>query len=502
MIAAAKEITTDGTIASTMTAKELCCEARTLWLEATQESDLLKVEQLYRQALRAQVSVPQHQAKDKKKKNDKKTSTGSSKKRRRDREASEEANNNSNKLVMELSKKDYKDASNKLALLLCQQGRYTETIKGLQMLGYKCRLSSAVLNYTVPAEYKKKKNNEQLYHRATKKKCPSVIVDDFLSFGQHAQLKRVFGDVTSSYWTEHNYSIEPPSPYFSYAFEIPKGKAKDNSHGFLGELVDQIRNMPALQNNFPLLKQARYVELWAHNRPHASGHQMHFDSDDEGRGGVRNPIISTILYLSDSKESCGGPSLVTNQPFSGEEDEDTMELATHGWMAFPRPRRLVAFDGTLLHGVVPGKGVSGSGEASSTKTKANSSKRRRVTLMVAFWKELEIRPNETEEEEEEEEEEEADDKPETKTKCPGGAARALPDVDELDDESESSSPWAHQLLTTTVNTNKKLKQQSYDHMHEAVPLDVDCIYETLVDGTPWKIDQMGMPEYDQVFQGF
>ena len=26
---------------------------------------------------------------------------------------------------------------------------------------------------------------------------------------------------------------------------------------------------------------------------------MHFDSDDEGKNGIRNPIVSTVLYLAD-----------------------------------------------------------------------------------------------------------------------------------------------------------------------------------------------------------
>jgi hypothetical protein len=44
-------------------------------------------------------------------------------------------------------------------------------------------------------------------------------------------------------------------------------------------------------------------QWWAHCRPHSSGHQLHFDSDDEGRGSVRNPIISTVLHLSEDEVS-------------------------------------------------------------------------------------------------------------------------------------------------------------------------------------------------------
>eukprot|EP01047_Picozoa_sp_COSAG01_P076393 COSAG01_NODE_13398_length_1591_cov_1.299598_2_plen_288_part_00 len=36
----------------------------------------------------------------------------------------------------------------------------------------------------------------------------------------------------------------------------------------------------------PAVREAAFVEWWCHCRPHCSGHQMHFDSEDEGRGGV------------------------------------------------------------------------------------------------------------------------------------------------------------------------------------------------------------------------
>jgi hypothetical protein len=61
---------------------------------------------------------------------------------------------------------------------------------------------------------------------------------------------------------------------------------------------------------------------------------------------VRNPIVSTVLYLS---EGVGGPTLMTNQYL-----EDT-KLAARGWLAFPKLNRLVVFDGSYLHGVIPGR---------------------------------------------------------------------------------------------------------------------------------------------------
>lgn len=117
-----------------------------------------------------------------------------------------------------------------------------------------------------------------------------------------------------------------------------------------------------------------------------AGHQLHFDSDDEGQGGVRHPIITAIVYLSDNtspaqthptrhagngtlpdptdsnrcqncdaggqgSSSCsckqqdwvGGPTLMTDQVLGG-------PLASQGWLAYPATNRVVFFDGRYLHG--------------------------------------------------------------------------------------------------------------------------------------------------------
>ncbi len=62
--------------------------------------------------------------------------------------------------------------------------------------------------------------------------------------------------------------------------------------------------------------------------------------------GVRNPIVSTIVYLS---EGSGGPTLMTTQHIADK------TLAARGWLAFPKLNRLVAFDAEYLHGVIPGR---------------------------------------------------------------------------------------------------------------------------------------------------
>lgn len=90
-----------------------------------------------------------------------------------------------------------------------------------------------------------------------------------------------------------------------------------------------------------------------------SGHQLHFDSDNEGIGGIRNPIVSSVVYLSaasgeneettlsEGRATCaaaiGGPTLVTDQCMGG-------PLATQGWLAYPAVNRVTLFDGRVLHG--------------------------------------------------------------------------------------------------------------------------------------------------------
>ncbi|KAL6759011.1 hypothetical protein V8C86DRAFT_3092264 [Haematococcus lacustris] len=84
-------------------------------------------------------------------------------------------------------------------------------------------------------------------------------------------------------------------------------------------------------------------------RPHTAGHQLHFDSANEGnegrQGAVSNPLVSSVLYLTDA---VGGPTLVTPQRFM------QTRMAQHGWLVAPRVNRLTVFDGEVLHGVIPG----------------------------------------------------------------------------------------------------------------------------------------------------
>ncbi len=457
----AKLISVDDDDVGNISSVEAAEAANKLWLAATCQSDLEEVERLYRWALSSKTPPTCAEAEGGGSVSD----DGQSRKKTKSRHCG-------------LNREQFNRTGEKLALLLCQSGRSKKAKKGLMSMGYVCRLAEQVLDYP--------HNQDHVVNGETNKNTindtsPCQIIDGFLSKSELEQLRLVFESPDSSYWTSHNYSIDPPSPYFSYVVPLEqtipsKQKSeKQLAFGFIGDIAQKIIACPILSTKFPQLQRsAKYVELWAHNRPHASGHQMvsksiiiifsqsrdfdfyliyqilqHFDSDDEGRGGVRNPIISTILYISagDSSSSeddsyAGGPTLVTNQKLTG------IQLASKGWMAHAKPQRLVAFDGRLLHGVIPGKSYR---------------KGRRVTLMMAFWEDIEIRSG-----------------------VGPGSARPFPVTD--------MPVWASQLTSPA-----KRERGDYKCV-ETSPIKLNVIYETL-DGKPWKREK-GMPSYDQVFQGF
>ena len=321
-------------------AKSLCDKARRLWLQPEDDSSLHVAELLYRQiwsryqneVVDNNVDPSIHHVSKKLKKS-----------------------TNSKNSDVDVDGSDWvRHAGEKLVLILLQSGRSREADQILTTLQYTCRLSDLMLNY--PSEYvasnsvdhsikKKISNADYLSNTA-----PLRAYNNFVSDDEMKMFQTVFTDPNSDYWTYHNYSVEPPSPYFSYLIPLHKDHPLDISDtpsSGIFAFVHRLQNF--LQSHFPV-KNASYCEMWAHNRYHATGHQFHFDSDNEGCTEViRNPICSCIVYLSD--DTIGGPSIITNQRLTSN------TLATKGWMCHPQFGRLVVFDGTVLHGVIPGKGV-------------------------------------------------------------------------------------------------------------------------------------------------
>ena len=366
---------------------------------------------------------------------------------------------------LELERRQSYDA---LCLLLCQQGRDDEATTIMRQLGHVARLSKQVLHYATPHATPQATPSATTFDPTC---TPLRVFDNALRPDTLSRLQATFCAADAPYWTSHNYSVYPPSPYFS--FVVPLTPDALQNLGPLGDLLSVI--VKKTEEHFGGSEEARFAELWAHRRPHASGHQLHFDSDDEGRGGVRNPLVSTVLYLSE--EGCGGPTLVTDQHIDGE------DLAQTGWLAFPKKNRLVIFDGAVLHGVIPGRGY-----VDSTKT--------RTTLMVALWDDIRVRSG---------------DGP--------GAARPLPMVSTSSAEEgekngekngeenggenggekggESSPEWC-QSLTSPSAATEKTSEVSDDAAVVVNPVQVDQVWTDLLGNNIGH----SKPHYDKVFQGF
>jgi hypothetical protein len=273
----------------------------------------------------------------------------------------------------------------RLALMLLQEGGAEKDAMAQEALvdmGFTTRLSSEVVKYAAPANTPAVLTKKAKAGKAAKAEKGKGGLPDSDSTGGAGAVARVldgalpaallqhvqhgFGE-PSVYWRDHQYDPET-SGYFSYLHDMRKcTKQPANS---VEQLIAHVHRLTAEQ--FPGVKKARYAEWWTHCRPHSSGHQLHFDSDDEGQNGPRHPIISTVLFV---QADIGGPTLITTQRIGD-------HLSDQGWLAHPKENRLVMFDGRVLHGVIPGRGEV---EAASTA--------RRVTFMVAFWEDISAQPD-------------------------------------------------------------------------------------------------------------
>lgn len=265
---------------------------------------------------------------------------------------------------------EWTDAGTFLATLLLQQPRSGQNDGNisnlLQARGFSYHLSrqSLIQSHDIPVN--------------TSSLLPSANAwDKVLPANLLAKLSTVFA-ADSSFWTSHNYSDgssqgQPPSPYFSYIVPLKQQPPPQQQDTVLPAIMRILQKHIA--EFLPDVMDCSAAEWWCHCRPHASGHQLHFDSDDEGRGGVRNPVASCVLSLT---EGVGGETLVTTQTATA-----TSLAGKEGWICQGKRNRLLAFQGNLLHGVVPG-----------SASKSSHDTGRRITFMVAFWERIRVQDDE------------------------------------------------------------------------------------------------------------
>ena len=343
-------------------------------------------------------------------------------------------------------------AQSHLALLLAQQRREEEAHAVMHQLGCLYRLAPEVLSY-------------DLLPPAVDSDAATVEVaaglDDALPTSMLDHLHACFAP-DADFWKSHKY-CSPDTGYFSYSHALHFAKQPTTQWE---QILLTLRTVVAKRVR-PDVARATHVEWWAHCRPHSNGHQLHFDSDAEGKldahGQPRHPIASCVLYLSsDDASRVGGPTLVTTQR------RGDSALCTAGWLGYPTFGRLLSFDGGVLHSVVPGRGPS------------PAPGKRRVTLMVAFWDGIDIVPG---------------DKP--------GASRPFPARDAGD-----TPVWVTQLSGGSTLRDDWEADAVLARQAKLVPLrplprvwaDADEARNT-ADGV--ALAQLhGMPHYDTCFQGF
>ena len=239
-----------------------------------------------------------------------------------------------------------------LGLMYVQENMKLKTKELLLDCGYCYRLSDHVLRYPVvpsnPTKISKKKSE-----------CYVTAFDDVLPQNLFSSLKNSFRP-DSLFWSEHNYKVGV-TPYFSYRQDLSKPPSNT-----IDQAISEVASLMIKEiiSKNPDCEQPLYAEWWVHSRPHPHGHQMHFDADNEGKGGVRNPLANCILFLS---EDCGGPTLITSQEYG------QTKLSQEGWFAYSKENRMVAYPANVLHGVVPGRGP------------IKETSLRRQTLMIALW---------------------------------------------------------------------------------------------------------------------
>jgi len=334
-------------------------------------------------------------------------------------------------------------------------------------------------------------------------------------------MRKQFADVASPFWTQHDYfNPAKKRQFFSYVHDVTVDGGEDTRSRFLNTMDVVIEYAKRVAGRaFPrVLTEATRAEWWCHNRAHCEGHQMHFDSDDEGINGLRHPICSVVVFISANGETTtgtakeeenekddernaskrrkkndsrrerfvGGPTLVTTQRDGDQKNTNFNEI--RGYLAYPKTNRCVVFDGELLHGVVPGRGLNAFADSNIDENSALPPPPlpTRTTLMIAFWDKIEVRGS----------------------FGSIGSARAFPTFEQVKDEK---AHWRHLFNIDDdgdddddgvngrgIRDGNDIEKRAM-RAPEMLPIPIEKVWHPLNDAAK---EMMSLPNYDQCFQGF
>ena len=152
-------------------------------------------------------------------------------------------------------------AHERLTLLACQQRANLRATQLLEDEGYEYRLSPQILSYPL------------LHHPERSISTPppagyAHVVDGVLPPGMLRAIQRAFAP-TSPFWAEHRYRC-CKSPFFSYVHSLTVTPRTG-----MDRLLARLHKQASAA--FPQAARATQAEWWAHCRPHATGHQLHYD---------------------------------------------------------------------------------------------------------------------------------------------------------------------------------------------------------------------------------
>jgi len=296
-----------------------------------------------------------------------------------------------------------------LILFHCQENRYSEAFPLLLSKRYQWKLSQQVLTYS-PSGESDAYNKDRLTDLEERDDFPFTFgYDSVLPEAYLRRMQHIFRP-SAPFWSEHDYDFYSNCSrrvgYFSYLYPFRDRVANNVVEQVIdivyktvinqleGEAqVEQKQGSRGSRSKTACLRAlkngATQAEWWVHSRPHTSGHQFHFDSDETALYGgdqAQHPIASCIIYLS---EGVGGPTVVTNQTLA------STSLASYGFLMHPQENRLAVFDATFLHGVIPGKGLCPAAVQQELADDAGGSggvpscpPRRRLSFMVGFWRKI------------------------------------------------------------------------------------------------------------------
>jgi hypothetical protein len=281
-----------------------------------------------------------------------------------------------------------------LALLHSQLGNQIEADRHLSSLGFILKLTNSVFAPPVNPHVIEMSKKEKLEaSMRSKKSNPVVTFDDVLPANLLQPLIAAFSP-SSVFWSEHEY---PTQEFFSYNIR------NDDNESLIKQVSEYVR--PLLESHFTDLKtvfSACSVEWWCHRRDKSSAfaHQLHFDLDENALKGYKSsmkpkkvdrkflpnsrrekgvsirddlhPVVSTVLYLRGKN---GAPTIVTDQTL------DADSVASQAWLCHPAENRLLAFDGKLLHGVVPFL----PSPSAAGPTDIGDPDQYRITIMMGWW---------------------------------------------------------------------------------------------------------------------